>query len=756
MLGKLIKILKVRLERPVEIAKTHLFLVFFISGFASLIYQVVWQRVLFTVYGVNIESITIIVSIFMLGLGFGSFAGGRFSKKYPEKLIHGFVVAEICIGLFGLISLGFIQAIASLTGGSSLILLAISVMLTLFFPTLFMGATLPILVTYLNRSIKNTGASVASLYFINTIGAAVSAILTVMFLFEHTGQSGAVRIAALFNFGVVLYVLLLILFAKFLPNAEKFRITFPVVLLLSGAQGFVALSYEILWMRVFSFSTGSLPHVFGIVLGVYLVGIASGSLFVKRFVNKDTASLTRITAHLFLVSNLISFMLIPFLGKIAGFSESSAAWGLLPVFLASFFFGGIFPLLSRIGILSHETVGEKVSFVYLANIIGSTAGSFLTGFVFLDIFPLASTSIIISISGLVLSAFVYLYNRTWGGRFAGAAVSVFLIITVARVAEPLHKDIYEKLIMSFRVHHKREFPKGRKLVRNIENRHGVINMDNTGVVYGNGMYDGVFNISPLNTRNDIFRAYLPYLYNSNAKRILVIGLATGSWAQVAVNFPQVEEAVIVEINDGYLQLIAENKEVKSLLTNPKVKIITDDGRRFLANEKNGKWDLILMNTTYYWRASATNLLSSEFLQMAKSRLNPNGLIYFNITGSMDVLKTAVSVYPDFATIPIGKYQYSMFIGSPSPFNIDRASYARLLRGLIIDGKTIFNGTVTEGVFSYLRNHPLYNDKKAIEKETRNAKIITDDNMAVEYRYWKNIAETADKIMLPLEATLKSF
>ena len=58
-----------------------LYLVFFVSGFAALVYQVVWQRALFAIYGVNIESVTIVVSAFMLGLGLGSFAGGKLSAR---------------------------------------------------------------------------------------------------------------------------------------------------------------------------------------------------------------------------------------------------------------------------------------------------------------------------------------------------------------------------------------------------------------------------------------------------------------------------------------------------------------------------------------------------------------------------------------------------------------------------------------------------------------------------------------------------
>src|SRR5579863_2054049 len=57
------------------------YLLFFLSGFPALLYQIVWQRALFTLYGVNIESVTMIVTVFMLGLGVGSLAGGWLSTR---------------------------------------------------------------------------------------------------------------------------------------------------------------------------------------------------------------------------------------------------------------------------------------------------------------------------------------------------------------------------------------------------------------------------------------------------------------------------------------------------------------------------------------------------------------------------------------------------------------------------------------------------------------------------------------------------
>ncbi len=58
----------------------RLYAVFFVSGFPALIYQIVWQRALFVIYGLDAVSVTIVVTAFMLGLGLGSLAGGALSR----------------------------------------------------------------------------------------------------------------------------------------------------------------------------------------------------------------------------------------------------------------------------------------------------------------------------------------------------------------------------------------------------------------------------------------------------------------------------------------------------------------------------------------------------------------------------------------------------------------------------------------------------------------------------------------------------
>jgi len=180
---------------------------FLISGFAALIYQVSWQRVLFATFGIDMVSVTLVVSVFMFGLGIGSIIGGIVSERFPGRLREMFFACEVIIGVFGIASIAIIQAASDIGIDGSFLVVATTIFAILCLPTLMMGATLPILVTYINRSRKNVGSSVGGLYFVNTIGSSLAALLTVTLIFPVLGLQGAVWTAAIFNFLVAWLVI---------------------------------------------------------------------------------------------------------------------------------------------------------------------------------------------------------------------------------------------------------------------------------------------------------------------------------------------------------------------------------------------------------------------------------------------------------------------------------------------------------------------------------------------------------------------
>lgn len=176
--------------------------IFFISGLSALIYQVCWQRLLFTGFGVDLTSITVIVSVFMVGLGIGAFFGGRIADKFPQNIIVIFCLIEFGIGCFGLFSHKFILSLQEILIHANLMITALGSFILLLFPTFLMGTTLPLLTSFFNQYIKNIGDSIGRLYFYNTLGAAFGALATGFILFNHLTISETIYVAATLNLAI--------------------------------------------------------------------------------------------------------------------------------------------------------------------------------------------------------------------------------------------------------------------------------------------------------------------------------------------------------------------------------------------------------------------------------------------------------------------------------------------------------------------------------------------------------------------------
>src|ERR1700730_2978782 len=111
-------------------------ILFLCSGMPALIYQHVWQRVLFSIYGVNVQSVAVVVSAFMLGLGIGSLVGGRVSERFPDRGISIFGICELAVAGFGLISLRLFHWASGFTAGTSLGYIILFSFLLLIVPTM--------------------------------------------------------------------------------------------------------------------------------------------------------------------------------------------------------------------------------------------------------------------------------------------------------------------------------------------------------------------------------------------------------------------------------------------------------------------------------------------------------------------------------------------------------------------------------------------------------------------------------------------
>src|SRR5260370_12909693 len=284
---------------------------------------------------------------------------------------------------------------------------------------------------------------------------------------------------------------------------------------------------------------------------------------------------------------------------------------------------------------------------------------------FVDNWSKQSTSTILLGLGLATYLALVVLSRPIEERAVVVAGCIACLI-LALTSKALYSGIYERLLA------KSDYKFGLHFADLVENRSGVISVLQDGTVFGRGRYDGRFNTDLINDTNGIFRAFAIACMHAKPKSVLIIGLSSGSWAQVVANNPGVKDITIVEINPGYLPLIRKHKEVETLLQNPKVHIVIDDGRRWLVSPPGSRFDFILMNTTFNWRANATNLLSREFLGLLRSHLNSSGIAYYNTTWSEEVMATVSSVFPY-------SLRDSNFLDvSYSPFTLDHTLWKQAL------------------------------------------------------------------------------
>jgi spermidine synthase len=294
-----------------------------------------------------------------------------------------------------------------------------------------------------------------------------------------------------------------------------------------------------------------------------------------------------------------------------------------------------------------------------------------------------------------------------------------------------------------RLQYRSDYQWGMRFPQVIESRHGVITVDTKGTIYGNGAYDGSLDTS-LHEGSWLVRPYFIAALHPRPQRVLVIGVSGGAWTQILVNHPDVQEVIGVEINDAYLRLMRESPSVSSLLTNPKVKLVIDDGRRWLRHHPEECFDLIVMNTTHHWREFASALLSREFLTLARAHLREGGIIGWNCTESPRAANTGMSVFPHTLMA------MNFCIASDSPLEVDKERWRRALEAWRIDGKPVFDLTTEKGrgelerVLAYADNEGTW-DKEHLWRwmnRTRmmqlfgTAPLITDDNLGHEFA-WGN-------------------
>lgn len=506
---------------------------------------------------------------------------------------------------------------------------------------------------------------------------------------------------------------------------------------ISAAAGFVSLGMEIAWMRVAGFMDGNTPQVFGQILGLFLLGIVFGAMLGKRFSQKaiDNEQCARYGAVALLFGGVVDFA-TPALLTLVGQSVWTFLSIALLVVLTATLKAIVFPIVHHLGgDVTEGATGRSVSRVYFFNIVGSCVAPLLVGFVALD--ALGSQKTMMELGVLAIGIAVF-----WAA-WTSSRYRVFLPLGLALAAVVFGLGASKETML-----HSLAKTNGQDIEWFQENRHGVIHVtrsaDGTQSVYGGNAYDGKMTTDPVLNTNMIHRVYWLAALQPAPKRILVIGFSGGAWTEVLRHFPTLHQIDVVEINKGYIDLVRDQAPYQAVLNDPRVVFHFDDGRRWLRANPDLRYDLVVMNNTFHWRAFSTNLLSMEFMKILSDHMTEQSLLAFNATGSPDALATAAAVFPHaYRWVPSN----FIYAGKWDFRTLDLPAARSRLIGLVsaVPGAERYSSSQLDGAVSGWLQPSLVDDSSngksawifKIQQQFisgRPLEVITDRNMIVEYRY----------------------
>ena len=687
-------------------------LAFFLSGFAALIYQVVWQRMLVLPIGADVYSTTVIVGAFMAGLGVGSLAGGHAADRLSRtQCLAMFAAAEAAVGLFGAASRYiFYDWMYLELGGLSLTPVAVAIVMfaALIWPTFWMGVSLPLLARAMTSTLAGAPARIGLLYGLNTLGAALGAFATTWILFPAAGLARSLWVAVAMNALAALAAMLLMrhrsasagdaaVFVRRqdekLPAAAVPRWSFAVWGALYCLAGFQALSLEIVWFRLLGVMVKSSAFTFGTLLTIYLAGLGLGAavgsallrrvrrpalwfLLLQAFVALYAAgAMLALTAWLGTTPELSA--LLTYFASYEPFDAAAAAasfWTgggdaatraqfvrlylVLPAVLIgppTIAMGASFPVIQRLAVDDFAHLGRRVGAVMLANIAGSTLGAILTGWVALTYVGSAGSLRMLAAIG---AGFVALALLSVGHRrslkwiaAAGAMPALALVLFLPdgpRLWARLHGTVPQRLVVA-------------------EDASGVSVLKAEGtqaVVFVNGIGQSWI---PYGNIHTVLGA-LPAFVHPQPRDAAVIGLGSGDTVYAVAGRTALERITCIEIIRPQLATLAEWRRrteyggLAALLSDPRVQQLAGDGRAYLMNAGR-TFDIIEADALRPSSAYSGNLYSTGYFELVRSRLSPGGLAV-SWAPTPRVLDTFVHVFPH--ALGFG----DIVIGSTAPIEFD--------------------------------------------------------------------------------------
>ncbi len=654
---------------------------FLLSGLSSLIYQVSWTRMLVFVFGSGTFASSTVLSVFMGGLGLGSYLASRVADRLKRPLVC-YGILELIIGVWALLTPLMFEAAIPLYKAffpslhnqiivfSLLRFLVATVVLLL--PTSCMGATLPILARFVTKSLDEVGDKVGNLYSINTLGAVVGSIIGGYLFLPCFGLLSTTLIAASTNLLLGLFVIYLAGKSIFLqrsstlsaesaetleyaPTSKEKSVSAPVIAVMStfAVSGALAMIFEVAWTRALLMVIGSTTYAFTTMLSAFLIGIYLGSRICSSFVDKLKAPIIWLALILMCLClagflSLILFDQLPFLNLYVWylfkknlifcslFKFISAGLILLPI---SFLLGMTFPLSVKTCALDLERVGSSVGKLYSVNTLGAILGSFLAGFVVIPFLGSEKTLILTSISYLItgvilLAIFTRIKTSIKLICVCSSLAALFLsmqskdfwdynkvvtaqVLRRSLLASPLKAS--DSLPEWFNLH-SRTFALAFYKEGQIASV-AIRKRGNHTILFTNGHIDAS---NDNDMENQAMVSVLPLLLKPEAEKICIVGWGSGVTAGYALQFP-VQKLICAEIEPAVLDTSpffydVNFKPEKDKRTN----LEFADGRNFLLGSSD-KFDHIVSEPSNPWQAGVCNLFTTEYFRICHDSLKDNGI-----------------------------------------------------------------------------------------------------------------------------------
>lgn len=706
-------------EETVAGARPWIPLLFLLSGATGLAYEVLWSKYLGFVLGNAAHANALVLATFLGGLSLGAALLGRFADRVPNQL-YLYAWLELGIALMAGMTpsgLATLEAAAGGTGTLGRVLIAAGVLLP---PTLLMGGTLPALSRFLTREVGNVQGQVARLYFLNSAGAVAGAILTGFWLIPRFGMDASLYIAAFTNVLIGIMAMHLSKQGLALPAAEgdapvatalpevevgplegispRVRTYALIAVLVSG---FVALCYEVAWIRLLALVLGSSTYSFTLMIAAFVGGIAIGSFLVERGLAPGKTALGRFAlaelgVALGVLLTLPAYERLPywFLTFKGMLGASAAAFPLFEVGKFAFcfalmlvptvFLGMTLPLATRLVIASRHEVGKAVGAIFgantLGNVLGATAAT-LWLLPWLGIKGLIDVGVLINL--LVAAAAAWLI-ADWPLIRKGVVTALPLVIfAIQRVVAPG----FDMQILSSGVFRDKGLdvpPTWQAFRAKFADRRVLYNKDDANTTVTVAQQDENIYLS-LNGKVDassagdlgtqILSGQLPMLLRPNAKDMLVIGFGSGITAGSALTHP-LTRLDCAEISPAVMEagryFAPFNHDVQK---DGRFKAFEEDGLTLL-RRATAPYDVIVTEPSNSWMAGVGNLFTVDAYYLMARKLKPEGLVvqWLPLYETDDetlqlILRSFVTVFP-YTTLWQTEAMDTVIVGSQTPWQPD--------------------------------------------------------------------------------------